>query len=181
MNKYEKIQKLQTLKENGTITDAEFEIEKAKVLNENNNQNKKNHFGIIILCAIVIILGSGIVANIIISNNAKKLGSNYESSNEYSNNIDASNKYASKIKNKWEKVLGNLKCAVYDINKDSLYLQYSYDTFGGICIIDKDDTVERYMSGDTEYSQIYKFINIAKNGDTNYVYMTLSEFQNIIK
>lgn len=185
MNKYEKIQKLQTLKENGTITQNEFDIEKAKVLNENNNQNKKNHFGIIILCAIVIILGSGIVVNIIISNNAKKLGSNYESSNEYSNNIDASNKYASKIKNKWEKVLGNntnnLKCAVYDINKDSLYLQYSYDTFGGICIIDKGDTVERYMSGDTEYSQIYKFINIAKNGDTNYVYMTLSEFQNIIK
>ena len=69
MNKYEKIQKLQTLKENGTITQNEFDIEKAKVLNENNNQNKKNHFGIIILCAIVIILGSGIVANIIISNN----------------------------------------------------------------------------------------------------------------
>ncbi|MEI3400977.1 MAG: superinfection immunity protein [Clostridia bacterium] len=130
LNKYEKIQKLQTLKENGTITDAEIEIEKAKVLNENNNQNKKNHFGIIILCAIVIILGSGIVANIIISNNAKKLGSNYESSNEYSNNIDASNKYASKIKNKWGKsFLGNntnnLKCAVFmKPTRHSLYLQY---------------------------------------------------------
>ena len=32
-NKYEDLEKLQKLKENGTITDAEFEIEKSKLLN----------------------------------------------------------------------------------------------------------------------------------------------------
>ena len=31
-NKYEELEKLQKLKENGTITDAEFEIEKSKLL-----------------------------------------------------------------------------------------------------------------------------------------------------
>ncbi len=31
-NKYEQLEKLQQLKNNGTITDAEFEVEKAKLL-----------------------------------------------------------------------------------------------------------------------------------------------------
>lgn len=75
----------------------------------------------------------------------------------------------------------NLKCAVYDINKDSLYIQYSFDIFNSICLIDKSNTIDRYMTGDTEYNQIYKLINVAQNGDDNYVYMTSSEFQNIIK
>lgn len=99
MDKYEQLQKLQELKENGTMTDAEFESEKAKILNGNNNK-PKNHLGIIILCVLILIIGSVIVSNIISVNNAKKVRGNYKSSNEYSINNTTSNKYASKIKKK---------------------------------------------------------------------------------
>lgn len=53
-NKYNELEKLNKLKANGTITDAEFEIEKSKILN--NNGKKKNNNGLklaVIICFIV--------------------------------------------------------------------------------------------------------------------------------
>ena len=41
-NKYDKLIKLQQLKENGTLTEKEFEIEKAKILDGNNNLENNN-------------------------------------------------------------------------------------------------------------------------------------------
>lgn len=40
MVKYEKLEQLQALKNNGSITEVEFEIEKQKILNSNDNTNK---------------------------------------------------------------------------------------------------------------------------------------------
>lgn len=64
MTKYEEIEKLQELKENGTITQAEFEVEKQKMLNNKERKNKKKDkkkiikIVIAILISIVVIIGS---------------------------------------------------------------------------------------------------------------------------
>ena len=74
MNKYEDLEKLHKLKESGTLTEAEFSIEKKKILdnmgdfsgvyeNKTNNQNAKSKInnviafiGIIILIVLVIVI-----------------------------------------------------------------------------------------------------------------------------
>ena len=52
-NKYSELEKLNQLKANGTITDAEFEVEKHKILNSTNNKSKKT-VGIIAKCFFVV-------------------------------------------------------------------------------------------------------------------------------
>lgn len=41
MSKYEDLNRLQTLKENGSLTEAEYEVEKYKILNSTDKQNNK--------------------------------------------------------------------------------------------------------------------------------------------
>lgn len=92
MEKYEEIAKLQKLKENGSITDKEFEIEKYKILNNNVNNREKNTNGIYIaslilgICSLVFgavpFLGLilGIVAIVICLIARKKMKINGEKS-----------------------------------------------------------------------------------------------------
>lgn len=41
MSKYEDLNRLQTLKESGSLTEAEYEVEKYKILNSTDKQNNK--------------------------------------------------------------------------------------------------------------------------------------------
>lgn len=41
MSKYEDLSRLQTLKESGSLTEAEYEVEKYKILNSTDKQNNK--------------------------------------------------------------------------------------------------------------------------------------------
>lgn len=70
MTKYEELEQLQALKNNGSITETEFEIEKQKVLNssDNTNKTKRNKVVkavIIVLVIFGILLGIGGIANFI--------------------------------------------------------------------------------------------------------------------
>lgn len=90
MGKYEELDSLQKLKESGSITEKEFEIEKYKILNSNNNTNQSNTEGIYIaslvlgICSFLFggipILGLilSIVALVICIKSRKKLKSNNE-------------------------------------------------------------------------------------------------------
>jgi hypothetical protein len=58
MGKYEELDKLQKLKESGTITEAEFETEKSKVLNEEKQGLTKKQKNVLTgVLTIVIIVG----------------------------------------------------------------------------------------------------------------------------
>lgn len=59
MDKYEKLQKLQELKENGTMTEAEFENEKAKLLNTTKIKIPK-WLSTVIMIIVVIAIFAGI-------------------------------------------------------------------------------------------------------------------------
>ena len=48
MGKYEELDSLQKLKESGSITEKEFEVEKYKILNNTNNSNNSKTEGIYI-------------------------------------------------------------------------------------------------------------------------------------
>lgn len=54
MNKYDEIAKLQNLKESGSITQEEYELEKNRVLND--NSKKKSYKGLIIVIVIIIVI-----------------------------------------------------------------------------------------------------------------------------
>ena len=73
-NKYNELEKLNQLKANGTITDAEFEMQKQKILNNKSNKTntkKKSKLlkGIIALVLVIIIVVVGIIVKEPISNN----------------------------------------------------------------------------------------------------------------
>lgn len=52
MSKYEDLSRLQKLKENGSLTDAEYEVEKYKILNSTDKQENKTE-GIYIACLVL--------------------------------------------------------------------------------------------------------------------------------
>ncbi len=90
MGKYEELDSLQKLKESGSITEKEFEVEKYKILNNTNNSNNSKTEGIYIaslvlgicsflFCGIPILgLILSIVALVISIKSRKKLKSNNE-------------------------------------------------------------------------------------------------------
>lgn len=99
MGKIENLQILQELKENGSITEVEFELEKSKILNGNNttknkteSKNNKKSKTVLSVCLAVII---GIVIVIVMINMFAQsavddINSNREKARQklYSNRID---------------------------------------------------------------------------------------------
>lgn len=66
---------------------------------------------------------------------------------------------------------------MYDSNKKVLYLKYDM----GICSVDADDSINRYVKSDTQYSIQSSFIETAKkNNKENTLYMTAEQFKQII-
>ena len=147
----------------------------------NKNTSKKRKVITNIICVIVVV--ALIVGIQLIVNNANKSSMEYGKSvveGNVSNN--STNKYKSTIKSKWNATLpsnntNGLECAVYNIEQQALYLKYNY----GICSVDKNNNINRYVNGDLMNGTIQVLINNAKNGNTGYVYMTATEFENIIK
>lgn len=155
--------------------------------------NEKNKKKIIVnlICVIAVVALIGGIQ--IIVNMANKSSERYGekagiedvrgiTTNSSTTNKNNNTSYNSKIISKWNATLplnntNGLKCAVYSINKETLYLEYNF----GICVVDKNDEINRYMDGDTEY--LTAQINIAngKNGVSGYIYMTSNEFESIIK
>lgn len=179
MEKYEKIEQLQKLKENGAISEKEFEAEKSKILNKQINPKIKKHLTTLICIIAVVAFIGGIQ---LIVNNANKSSSEYARSVvEDSLNSNTTNKYRSKIIGKWKNISSSgttgLECAVYNIEENELYIQYSY----GFCTVDKDNKIERYVNGDLMAGTIQLLVNKAKSDNNNYVYMTASEFVQLVK
>ena len=54
MSKYEDLSRLQTLKDSGSLTEAEYEVEKYKILNSTDKQNNKTE-GIYIASLVLLI------------------------------------------------------------------------------------------------------------------------------
>lgn len=188
MSKIDELEKLQKLKESGALSEEEFSAEKAKILNSEQHK-KKSHTGLIIVVVIAIVIG-GLC---LLSNNIWKSSGKHEKSfttnsrdtnnnNDTNNNSQSTNKYESQIKDKWKKTLPlnstkGLKCAVYSINQQTLYLEYDL----GICIIDENNDVNRYMDGDIKYISAQINISNARNGNSGYIYMTVSKFESLIE
>ena len=105
MEKYAELERLQKLKENGTLNNAEFEAEKQKILNERNTtakQEKKNKKGIAKIFFILTIVG--IIITIIAvgfsiylsSQNYKLAGDRVELEWKYNGNKERINKEMNK-------------------------------------------------------------------------------------
>ena len=91
------------------------------------------------------------------------------------------NKYESVIISKWKETLPlnstkGLECALYSIETDTLYLYYDM----GVCIIDNNNVINRYIAGESEYILTKIRIDTAKSGDETYIYMTPTEFESLI-
>lgn len=118
------------------------------------------------------------------TNNNTTTNNNTNNTNTADNNItqtNTANLYEDEIKDKWNQTLplnntNGLECAVYNISGQELYLKYNL----GICTVDKNDEVNRCMEGDLSYSLLQVKITIAQKGNSDYVYMTATEFENII-
>ena len=57
MSMYEDLDKLHKLKENGVITEEEYELEKKRLLKERNSKEQNQNIGIILLRVLCFILG----------------------------------------------------------------------------------------------------------------------------
>ena len=65
--------------------------------------------------------------------------------------------------------------AMYYVNTDELYLKYNF----GICVVDRNDNINRYVQGDYEFSLYNKaFDNATESEDT--ILMTANEFNQLI-
>ena len=181
MNKYEDLERLQKLKEAGSISDQEFENEKNKILNKGMNKKKKNILAIIISLVIIVVIIGGIQIIVNIANKGSAEHGEYVAQKTLSDKSGSSNKYKNEIINKWNATLplnntNGLESAVYNINAEELYLKYNM----GICVVDKDNKINRYVEGDLMNGTIKVMINNAKNGNSEYVYMTAEEFEDLI-
>ena len=159
------------------------EINSTKNSNSNSSSSlKKSKIITNIICVLVVV---GFIGGIqLIVNNANKSSMEHGRSvvEGNLNNNNTTNKYTSDIKSKWKVTLpsnntNGLECAVYNIEQQELYLKYNY----GICSVNKNNEINRYVNGDLMNGTIQVLINNAKNGNSNYVYMTATEFEKIIK
>ena len=50
----------------------------------------------------------------------------------------------------------------------------------GICVVDENDTVTRYVEGDIQYSVIDTYISMSKKGNEKYKYLTNTQFEALI-
>lgn len=57
MSMYEDLDKLHKLKENGVITEEEYELEKKRLLQDRNSKEQNQNIGIILLRVLCFILG----------------------------------------------------------------------------------------------------------------------------
>ena len=189
MDKYDKLAQLQKLKDGGSISQEEFEIEKNKILNE--KTKKKMPIWLCIIIALIITIGIiaffGSMAENDFNQKSNKYAQNVKitpsdlSDNTYNNSNNTSTAYETEIISKWNKTLplnntNGLICAVYNIESDCLYLKYNL----GICVVDENDIVTRYVEGNIQYSVIDFNISQAKKGDENYRYLTNTQFEALI-
>ncbi|MBP3256210.1 MAG: hypothetical protein J6M60_06995 [Clostridia bacterium] len=87
MDKYDELENLQQLKNNGTITDVEYEIEKSKILNkiEKNNNSDDGDTASLVLGLISFFLGGfilGIIGWIVSIKTKKRLAKDNKTSNK---------------------------------------------------------------------------------------------------
>lgn len=61
-NKYNELEKLKALKDNGSITETEFEVQKYKILNTTDTKNKSKIFFIISIVGTVISILLGVIS-----------------------------------------------------------------------------------------------------------------------
>ena len=147
----------------------------------NKNIQKKNTV-LTIIISIVVIIGIIIVLCIIADKQ-------WESSGEYGlkraeetlkDNLGVSESIKNKIIEKWQVTLplnstNGLEKVIYHIDTNELYLKYNL----GICVVDSNDKINRYMQGDYEYGLYnYEFTN--GNENKNIILMTTNEFKQII-
>lgn len=127
---------------------------------------------IVIICCLILI-GSAIY--IVISSrdsNSEDVG------NGVLNNY--SNIPKDEILQKWQVTLplnstNGLEKVIYDSNAKELYLKYDM----GICIVDMNDEINRYVQGDYEYYTADYIFNNSVEGN-GIIIMTPSEFKQII-
>ena len=149
---------------------------------------KKKKLLTILIC--VLVVGGLLVGIQLIVNNANKSSLEYgtyvgEQAVKGNNNSDSTNKISNtmknKIINKWKVLSTNtndLKNVMYDDSEETLYLEYEL----GICVVDKENNIDRYVDGDLEGATAKFLMDKAQNdNDENTIYMTSKEFNNIIQ
>lgn len=147
----------------------------------NTSKQKKNTLLTVIIC-IVIIVGIIIALCIIADNQWKSSGEyGYQKAEEtLNNNSNISESIKQAILEKWQVTLplnntNGLEMAMYYVNTDELYLKYNF----GICVVDRNDNINRYVQGDYEFSLYNKaFDNATESEDT--ILMTANEFNQLI-
>lgn len=136
-------------KDDVSITEEEFNNIKQQYINENINEDE-------------------------IFENIDYLIRNEDISNNYSNIPE------DEILKKWQATLplnstNGLEKVIYDSNVKELYLKYDM----GICIVDMNDEINRYVQGDYEYYTADYIFNNSVEGN-GIIIMTPSEFKQII-
>ena len=91
MEELDKLEKLQKLKENGTITEQEFNMEKEKIIN-NKKINKKIIITVIVIILVLIVISAYYIINNVITTkeniNTENKGFEQASANIYANGTD---------------------------------------------------------------------------------------------
>lgn len=199
MNKLDELERLQKLKESGTLSEKEFITEKNKILQGQKSKRKLPKWLDVIVTVIIVIAVFALIGKIseindkndIARNGEKYIQQSTSNTNEITtnntnkkNNTGYTNDYADKILKKWKITLpsnntNGLIAAMYDTKEDELYLEYNF----GVIEIHTDNSIERYGSNGQKSSGNYllhKYTNNLMAGEEWYIYMKAKEFEDII-
>lgn len=184
MKKYEELERLNKLKENGTLSEEEFEKEKRNILNETSGNSSKINQNIIeryseknktetkiankkaiktfLISFIIVILSIGVISAVvaIASQKAKSTVSKSNTENTYNSNVQNKvNDYYNDTKNYEDKDNQN---TVYE------FIDYSYDTFD----FTESEIINRIMNGYSYQSQGFEKTKATIANTNNYSKVT---------
>lgn len=184
MGKYEELERLNKLKENGTLSEEEFEKEKKNILNETSGNSSKINENIVekyseknktetkvankkaikpfLISFIIIILSIGAISAVvaIASQKAKSTVSKSNTENTYNSNVQNKvNDYYNDTKNYEDKDNQN---TVYE------FIDYSYDTFD----FTESEIINRIMNGYSYQSQGFEKTKATIANTNNYSKVT---------
>ena len=184
MGRYEELERLNKLKENGTLSEEEFEKEKKNILNETSGNSSKINQNIIeryseknktetkvankkaikpfLISFIIVILSIGVISAVvaIASQKAKSTVSKSNTENTYNSNVQNKvNDYYNDTKNYEDKDNQN---TVYE------FIDYSYDTFD----FTESEIINRIMNGYSYQSQGFEKTKATIANTNNYSKVT---------
>ena len=185
MGKYEELERLNKLKENGTLSEEEFEKEKKNILNETSGNSSKINENIVekyseknktetkvankkaikpfLISFIIVILSIGAISAVVAIASEKTKNNTVSKSN-------TENTYNSNVQNKVNDYYNDTKNYEDKDNQNTVYefIDYSYDTFD----FTESEIINRIMNGYSYQSQGFEKTKATIANTNNYSKVT---------